>query len=159
MKSSKYISTMTHPLKYRLAMLVKLPSAVFWGMRINTLNEIECMVSLPYRWSTKNPFKSIYFGALSGAGELATGALAQLAVIEKGSFSMLVVGFQAEFYKKADQKVFFHCCQGAEVRTLLDQLQQAGDSGQITLFAEGWNKEKELVAKISVTWSFKRRKV
>ncbi|MFN4121846.1 MAG: PaaI family thioesterase [Flavobacteriales bacterium] len=159
MKPSRYISTMTHPLKFCFAMLYQLPSAVFWGMRINTLNETECMVSLPYRWSTKNPFKSTYFAALSGAGELATGALAQLAVIEKGSFSMLVVGFKAEFYKKADQKVFFHCRQGAEVRILLDQLQKAGDSGQITLFAEGLNKEKELVAKISVTWSFKRRKV
>lgn len=157
MEAKKYIATMVHPLKYWFTMLFKLPSAVFWGLRIQILNEMECRVSLPYSWSTKNPFKSIYFAALSGAGELATGALAQLATLENGSFSMLVVGFQAEFLKKAQQKVIFRCNQGAQVRQLLDRLQQPGDTGQITLFAEGLNRNEELVARVAVTWSFKRR--
>jgi acyl-coenzyme A thioesterase PaaI-like protein len=158
MTKSKYIKTVTSPLKFKLWALLKLPSANFWGLRVKSLSEERCEVSLPYQWSTKNPFKSIYFAALAGAGELATGALGQLALAERGSFAMLVVDFRAEFLKKANQKIVFSCEQGAELNQMLDKLENPGDSNQITLIAIGKNPEGEIVAKMFVTWSYKRRK-
>jgi hypothetical protein len=157
MTRKKYIEVMTSPLKFKLAMLFKLPSALFWGMRIQKLNLSNCEVAIPYRWSTKNPFRSIYFAALAGAGELATGALAQLSLCERGAFSMLVVDFKAEFVKKAETKIVFSCNQGEELNTMLNNLKESGDSDRITLLAEGKNKHGETIGKMHVTWSFKKK--
>jgi len=158
MTKSKYIATLLNPLKFRLWMFMKLPSAYFWGLRVLKLDMNECAVTIPYSWNTKNPFQSIYFAALAGSGELATGALGQLAIMERGSIAMLVVDFRAEFLKKANQKTTFTCEQGAAVNQLLDTLKQPGDSGKITLIATGKNPAGEEVAKMHVTWSFKKRK-
>jgi hypothetical protein len=91
------------------AMLFKLPTAVFWRLKMVHLDGEKCLVSIPYFWRSQNPFKSIYFAALAGAAELSTGALCQLALAGKGAFSMLVVDFRAEYSKKANTKTTFSC--------------------------------------------------
>lgn len=151
-----YQKRMKNPFVFWIIMLVKLPSAVFWGFRINVLNAEKCEVSLPYSWRTQNPFKSIYFAALAGAAELSTGALCQLAMSGKGKFSMLVVEFRAEYFKKADQKITFTCNQGLELMRLLDSL-EVSETAQLQLNSSGSNKQNEEVAKFYVTWSFRRK--
>ncbi|MBC6367807.1 DUF4442 domain-containing protein [Algoriphagus sp. AK58] len=151
-----YQKKMTHPLIFWLAMLVKLPSAIFWRLRIKTLNQSTCEVTIPYFWRSQNPFKSIYFAALAGAAELSTGALCQLALAGRGPFSMLVVDFRAEYFKKANTKITFSCDQGEELFSLIEQL-NPGDSSQLTLISTGKNTSGETVAKFYVTWSFKRK--
>lgn len=151
-----YQKKMTHPLIFWLAMLVKLPSAIFWRLRIKTLNQSTCEVTIPYFWRSQNPFKSIYFAALAGAAELSTGALCQLALAGRGPFSMLVVDFRAEYFKKANTKITFSCDQGEELFSLIEQL-NPGNSSQLTLISTGKNTSGETVAKFYVTWSFKRK--
>lgn len=151
-----YQKKMTHPLIFWLAMLVKLPSAIFWRLRIKTLNQSTCEVTIPYFWRSQNPFKSIYFAALAGAAELSTGALCQLALAGRGPFSMLVVDFRAEYFKKANTKITFSCDQGEELFSLIEQL-NPGDSSQLTMISTGKNTSGETVAKFYVTWSFKRK--
>ena len=155
-KAFDYQRRMTNPIVFWLAMLVKLPSAIFWRLRIKALNAEKCQVSIPYFWRSQNPFKSIYFAALAGAAELSTGALCQLALAGKGAFSMLVVDFRAEYYKKANTKITFTCEQGTELFHLIDEL-KVGDTNQLTMISEGKNSSGELVAKFYVTWSFKRK--
>lgn len=151
-----YRKKMLNPLVFRIAMLSKLPSAVFWGLKMLSLDREKCQVSIPYRWSTQNPFKSIYFAALAGAAELSTGALCQLALAGKGSFSMLVVDFRAEYFKKANTKISFSCNQGTELFELIEGL-NPGDTAQLTMISTGKNTSDEVVAKFYVTWSFKRK--
>lgn len=155
-KALDYQKKMKNPFVFWIIMLVKLPSAVFWGFRIKELNAEKCEVSLPYSWRTQNPFNSIYFAALAGAAELSTGALCQLAMSGKGKFSMLVVAFRAEYFKKADQKTTFTCNQGLELMRLLDSL-EVSETAQLQLISSGSNKRNEEVAKFYVTWSFKRK--
>ena len=100
--------------------------------------------------------KSIYFAALAGAAELSTGALCQLALAGKGSFSMLVVDFRAEYSKKANTKILFTCEQGAELFSLIDTL-KPGETNQLTMLSIGKNKAGEEVARFFITWSFKRK--
>jgi hypothetical protein len=138
------------------AMLFKLPTAVFWRLKMVRLNRQHCVVSIPYFWRSQNPFKSIYFAALAGAAELSTGALCQLALAGKGPFSMLVVDFRAEYSKKASTKTTFSCEQGAEVFDLVDSL-NPGESKQITMVSYGKNTAGEEVARFFITWSFKRK--
>ncbi|SDD52779.1 protein of unknown function [Algoriphagus faecimaris] len=151
-----YQKKMSSPVIFWFAMLFKLPSAVFWRLKIKSLDAKKCEVSIPFFWRSQNPFKSIYFAALAGAAELSTGALCQLALAGKGSFSMLVVDFRAEYFKKANQKITFTCDQGAELFQLIDQL-QVGENNQLTMISEGKNQSGDLVARFHVTWSFKRK--
>lgn len=151
-----YQKKMGNPLYFWFAMLVKLPSAVFWKFRIKKLDAEKCMVTIPYSWRTQNPFKSIYFAAMAGAAELSTGALCQLAISGLGKYSMLVVDFRAEYFKKANQKISFTCEQGVELFTLLESM-QPNDTGKLTMVSSGKNPQDEEVAKFYVTWSFKRK--
>ena len=151
-----YQKKMCNPLIFWFAMLVKLPTAVFWRLKMVRLDREHCVVSIPYFWRSQNPFKSIYFAALAGAAELSTGALCQLALAGKGSFSMLVVDFRAEYSKKANTKILFTCEQGAELFSLIDTL-KPGETNQLTMLSIGRNKAGEEVARFFITWSFKRK--
>jgi len=151
-----YQRKMTNSFVFWWAMLIKLPSAIFWKFRIKSLDVEKCKVTIPYSWRTQNPFKSIYFAALAGAAELSTGALCQLALAGNGAFSMLVVDFRAEYHKKANQKITFSCEQGKEVFQLIESL-KVGENNQLTMVSEGRNPSGELVARFFVTWSFKRK--
>jgi hypothetical protein len=151
-----YQKKMSNPLIFWFAMLFKLPTAVYWGLRMVYLDGQKCQVSIPYFWRSQNPFKSIYFAALAGAAELSTGALCQLALAGKGSFSMLVVDFRAEYSKKANTKILFTCEQGAELFSLIESL-KPGESNQLTMLSIGKNKAGEEVARFFITWSFKRK--
>lgn len=155
-EAEKYLSRMTNPLIFWWAMLFKLPSAVFWRLKIKSLSLSHCEVSIPFFWRSQNPFQSIYFAALAGAAELSTGALCQLAMAGKGSFSMLVVDFRAEYHKKANQTITFACDQGQELIALIEAL-QPGETNTLTMISTGRNQTGEIVAKFYVTWSFKRK--
>ncbi len=151
-----YQRKMTNPVIFWFAMLFKLPSAVFWRLKIKTLSTQKCKVTIPFFWRSQNPFKSIYFAALAGAAELSTGALCQFALAGKGQFSMLVVDFRAEYSKKANSKITFSCEQGEELFDLINQM-PVGQTAQLTMISAGKNSADETVAKFFVTWSFKRK--
>ncbi|MEK7199004.1 MAG: DUF4442 domain-containing protein, partial [Bacteroidota bacterium] len=51
----------TSPLKFRLFMLQRLPSALFAGLRVASLDEQQAVVTVTYKWFNRNPFRSMYF--------------------------------------------------------------------------------------------------
>src|ERR1700743_3919580 len=88
------------PLKFRLYLLTKLPAAFFAGLRVAKADADHCVITIPYRWSTRNPFRSIYFACLGMAAEMSTGILAMSAVYgRQPRVSMLVLGMEAGFFK------------------------------------------------------------
>lgn len=155
-KAIDYQKKMLNPIVFWFAMLAKLPSAIFWRLRIKTLTTEKCEVTIPYFWRSQNPFQSIYFAAMAGAAELSTGALCQLALAGRGKFSMLVVDFRAEYFKKANEKITFTCVQGVELFELLESMQVNG-TGQLMMISSGKSPSGEEVARFYVTWSFKRK--
>ncbi|RPA67184.1 DUF4442 domain-containing protein [Cyclobacteriaceae bacterium YHN15] len=155
-KAKQYQKRMSNPFIFWWAMFFKLPSAVFWRLKINSISEEKCEVTIPYFWRSQNPFQSIYFAAMAGAAELSTGALCQLSMAGKGKFSMLVVDFRAEYHKKANQKITFTCNQGKELNELINELKPE-ETAKLTMVSTGTNPQGEVVAKFYVTWSFKRK--
>lgn len=155
-QAKDYQNKMTKTIVFWFAMLAKLPSAIFWRLRIKTLSTEECEVTIPYFWRSQNPFKSIYFAAMAGAAELSTGALCQLALAGKGKFSMLVVDFRAEYFKKANEKITFTCNQGNELFELIEGI-EVNKTGQLMMISSGKSPSGEEVARFYVTWSFKRK--
>ncbi len=73
-----YRDAIVHPLKYRFYMLWRLPSLIFWGVKVARIDETASTVTLKHKWTNQNPFGSVYFSALNGAAELSTGILVQV---------------------------------------------------------------------------------
>lgn len=153
----KYKSWALSTWRFKWVMLNKLPSLVFWGISVKSLSQDHCEVVLPFSYTTQNPFRSIYFGALSGASELATGALLQMLLSANFSHSMLVTHFEASFTKKATTAIVFTCNQGPEILEVLNSLQHAGDSTSMVLYATGRNSHGEEVMRGSITWAIRRK--
>lgn len=157
MDKDKTRKKLLNPWSFKFWMWTRLPSVGFWGIRVMEIDSEKCVVKLPFSWFTQNPFKSIYFSALAGAAELSTGLLCQYYLSYLGNFSMLVIGFKAEFTKKATSDILFSCHQGSELNHVLKNLTEKGDSNTLVMISEGFNVEGQRVARMEITWSFKRK--
>lgn len=149
---------MTHPLKSRAFLLLKLPAAFFSGVRIKSISAEKCEVSIPYKWFSQNPFRSTYFACLAMAAEMSTGVLGLMQVIErKPSVSMLVVNLEANYFKKAVDLTTFVCEDGKQIEKLVDEAIATGEARSIKAKSVGKNKAGEIVAEFYITWSFKSK--
>ena len=150
---------MTSPLKFRMFLLSKLPSAYFSGVRVKSLDENKCEVTVPFKWFSQNPFRSTYFACLSMAAEMSTGALALGHLFKrKPLVSMLVVKTEGEYFKKAVDKTTFVCEDGSQIKKMIEEAVESGDGRTIRAKTIGKNKAGELVAEFFITWSFKAKK-
>ena len=150
---------MTSPVKFRMFLLSKLPSAFFSGVRVKGLDENKCEVTVPFKWFSQNPFRSTYFACLSMAAEMSTGALALGHLYKrKPPVSMLVIKTEGEYFKKAVDKTAFVCEAGSEIKRIIDEAVATGEAKTIRARSVGKNKAGELVAEFYITWSFKTKK-
>lgn len=160
MNSTKqqFIQLIQHPVKFRMFLLLKLPSAFFSGVRVKVINESKAVVSVPYKWFSQNPFKSTYFACLAMAAEMSTGLLAMTHTYKSvPSISMLVVGLEANYFKKATALTLFTCNDGEAIRSTIDEAINSGEGRTIQTKSEGRNLEGELIAEFLITWSFKKK--
>jgi hypothetical protein len=155
----KFIQFVQRPVKFRLFLLSKLPSAFFSGVRVKFLDENKSEVTVPYKWFSQNPFKSTYFACLAMAAELSTGLLAMMNVHEKNpAISMLVISLEANYFKKATGITTFVCEDGLAVNNIVESAITSGESKTIKCKSVGKNKDGEIVAEFFITWSFKVKK-
>jgi hypothetical protein len=156
--ATDFIRSMTRPFKFRMFILFKLPSAFIAGVRIKYMDENKCVVTIPYKWLTQNPFKSTYFACLSMAAEMSTGALALAHLYKKDpAVSMLVVKVNSDYYKKAAGRSTFTCEDGAQLKQTIEKAIATGEAQSFAARSVGRNAEGEVVAEFLVTWSFKAR--
>ncbi len=154
--SNKIIQLAQNNFKMRLFMLMKLPFGFLAGLRVTAITPKKAVVSIPYKYLTKNPFRSIYFAALSMAAELSTGILALAAVEEtKKPISLLVLDMKASFIKKATGKIIFTCNEGEKIFSAVQKCLES-DEGQVaTIKSIGVDKNGNDVATFEFTWTFK----
>lgn len=154
-----FIRMMQNPLKLRLFLFTKIPSAFFSGVRIRNISEERCVVTVPFRWYTQNPFRSTYFACQAMAAEMSTGALVMSHIYNKvPSVSMLVTGMTAEYFKKADNRTTFICKDGLAIRDAVEEAIETNGSNVITVKSIGTNPQGELISEFTFTWSLKVRK-
>lgn len=154
----KFLRLVNNPFKFRLFLLAKLPAAYFSGVKVRYADEDKCVVTIPYKWFSKNPFRSTYFACLSMAAEMSTGVLAMGHTYRQSpSVSMLVVRVEANFMKKATGITTFLCEDGSRIRAAVRQTMASGKPASLSAFAAGKNKEGETVAEFNITWSFKAK--
>lgn len=145
--------------KAAVFLFTKLPSAYFSGVRIKRIDRSECEVAIPYKWFSRNPFRSTYFACLSMAAEMSTGALCMGYIYQRNpSVSMLVVKMESAYFAKATGKTKFVCKDGNEIAATIEKAIAAGEAHTIIAKSTGTNESGELVAEMLVTWSVKARK-
>lgn len=153
-----FIKLMKHPVKFRMFLFSKLPSAFFAGVRLREIDGKQCVVAIPYKWFSQNPFRSTYFACLSMAAEMSTGALAMAHLYKiDPPVSMLVTALEGSFQKKATDITTFICEDGELIRQTIAAAITSGDGKVVRAKSVGRNQAEEIVAEFYVTWSFKKR--
>jgi hypothetical protein len=146
------------PLLFRFYLLSSLPSAFFAGLRVRQFTPDLAAVSVPYKWFTRNPFRSTYFACLAMAAEMSTGLLAMSNVYKRTPrVSMLVTNLEANYFKKATGRTLFTCADGALIRAAIEKAIATGEGQTIRARSAGANPSGELIAEFFITWSFKAK--
>jgi hypothetical protein len=153
-----FIQLIKHPVKFRMFLLMKLPSAFFCGVRVQHISKEKTEVTVPYKWLSQNPFKSTYFACLAMAAEMSTGLLAMMNTHKnKPAVSMLVVGLQAIYHKKATGITTFTCNDGNAMSETIQAAIQTGEGKTFKANSVGRNAAGEVVAEFFIEWSFKAK--
>lgn len=156
--TAAFISKVRNRILFRLYMLIKLPAAYFSGLQVVAIDEEQCIVSVPFKWFSQNPFRSTYFACLAMAAEMSTGLLALAQIYQrKPQVSMLVVKLEATYHKKATAVTYFTCKAGAEMKAAIEKSIATGDAQTVIALAEGLDATGNAIASFQITWSFKKK--
>ncbi len=158
-KQKKLASQVTSGFKFPLYLMKSLPMGWLAGLRVRELTPNKCTTSVPFKNLNKNPFKSIYFAVQSMAAELSTASSCLLAITGKTpSVAFIIVDLKANFTKKATDRVYFTCEDGAKAFEAVDRCIETGEAAEATFKTVGTMKDGTIVSEFEFTWSFKQRK-
>lgn len=137
-------------------LLFKIPIAKIAGLKLHSFNEDKSQLSVRLGWLNQNPFKSMFWAVQGMAAELSTGTLCINKIRKSGKkISMLVIGLEANFTKKAVGKIIFTCDQGKELDEVLQKAIETGEGQTLKMRSAGIDEKGDQVAEFFFTWSFK----
>ena len=146
------------PLGFRLFLWKQLPLAAFAGLRLRSLDEGGCTVTLPGGWRTQNPFRSTYFAAQAMAAEMSTGAPAMVLVQgSEAKVALLVTEVRARYTKKVVGVSQFTFREIGEMAETVERAARTGEPATYVARSIGKNASGDVASEFEVTWSFKRR--
>ncbi len=132
----------------------KLPSAFLCGVRVKSINEQQCVVSVKHRWINQNPFNSMYFAVQAMAAELSTGALVLSQIQNSGKkISMLVANNKSNFTKKATGRISFTCNDGLLIEKAIQQAVATGEGQTVWMKSVGIDQKGDQVSEMDFEWS------
>jgi Domain of unknown function (DUF4442) len=132
----------------------KLPSAYLCGVRVKSINEQQCVVSVKHRWINQNPFNSMYFAVQAMAAELSTGALVLSQINNsRKKISMLVANNKSNFTKKATGRITFTCNDGLLIEKAIQQAVATGEGQTIWMKSIGIDQKGDQVSEMDFEWS------
>ncbi len=144
--------------KINTFIILKLPSAFLCGVRVKTIDNNNCTVTVKHRWINQNPFKSMYFAVQAMGAELSTGALV-MKHIQKSEkkISMLVANNKSSFTKKATGTITFTCNEGHLVEQAIQIAIATGEGQTFWVKSIGTNEKGEKVSEMDFEWSIKSK--
>jgi len=147
------------PRKINTFNIFKLPAVFLTGVRVKTINNEICTVTVKHKWINQNPFKSMFWAVQGMAAELTTGALVMDKIQQSGKkISMLVLNNKASFTKKATGRITFTCSQGLEIDNTIIKAIETGEGQTIWLNSIGTNSEGIKVSDFNFEWTLKLKK-
>ena len=154
----KFADSILSGFKQWFWLLFKLPAAWFMGVTLRKLDHERAEVTLPYRWSSQNPFRSTYFAAQAAAAEFSTGVLAMMAIQGRGEISMLVAGLEGKFTKKAVSTTTFTCLDAPKFFEAVAKAIETGEGQTVIAESVGVQADGTEVSRFKFAWSFKTKK-
>ena len=137
-------------------LLFKLPSAFFCGVRVQTINASQCVVSVKHRWINQNPFQSMYFAVQAMGAELSTGALVMYHIQKSGrKISMLVANNKGNFTKKATGRITFTSNDGHLIEAAIKETIATGEGQTFWMKSIGMNEQGVQVSEMDFEWSIR----
>lgn len=144
------------PAKFNQFLFFKLPSAFWCGVRVKTVTDTTCIVTVKHRWINQNPFNSMYFAVQAMAAEMATGALVIAQIKNSGNnISMLVANNKSNFSKKATGLITFTCQDGNLIDQAIKQTIATGEGQTFWMKSIGVNQQGIQVSEMDFEWSVK----
>lgn len=136
----------------------KLPSAYLCGVRVKSIDNEKCVVTVKHRWINQNPFNSMYFAVQAMAAELTTGALVMDKIQKSGkNFSMLVISNKSQFLKKATGQITFVCQDAHLVEAAILKNSTNGEGQSFWMKSIGINQEGVQVCEMDFEWSIRQK--
>ncbi|WP_396196796.1 DUF4442 domain-containing protein [Flavobacterium sp.] len=146
------------PAKLNLFSFFKLPAAFWSGVRVRSISNTSCEVTVKHRWFNQNPFQSMYFAVQAMAAEMTTGVLVMLHIKASGkNVSMLVAQNKSVFTKKATGRITFVCSQGDAIKEAINEAIASKEGKTIWLTSIGKNANGEQVSEMQFEWTLKVR--
>ena len=144
------------PAKLNIFLFFKLPAAFWSGVRVKSISEGQCIVTVKHRWFNQNPFKSMYFAVQAMAAELTTGALVMMQIKKsEKKISMLVANNNGNFSKKATGRIIFICNDGHLIEDAIKKTVATGEGQTVWMKSIGVNEKGEQVSEMNFEWSIK----
>lgn len=92
------------------------------------------------------------------AAEMSSGVLALVHTYPcKPKVSMLVLGMQAEFIKKAKGQIRFICSDGEKIKAAVVQAIASGEGIVCETISEGMDELGNCIARFKINWTFKQK--
>jgi hypothetical protein len=134
----------------------KIPIAKIAGLKLHHFDHQKSQILVKHSWINQNPFKSMFWAVQGMAAEFSTGILCIDKIQKSGQkISMLVVGLEANFTKKATGKIIFTCDQGAELDAVLGKAIVSKEGQILKMRSIGIDEKGDQVSEFFFTWSFK----
>ena len=154
--TSKIRKLAIKPFFFKTYLLLKLPMGFLSGMRIRKIDEDKCIVTVPYKWMNKNPFKSTFWAVLGMGAEMNTAALIlQYTYNHQPSISTLPLKCECEFLKKATGVTQFNCNDGLLVKEKISNAIKTKEPVIIEAYSTGTDENSETICRFKFTWSVK----
>ena len=146
------------PAKFNQFLFFKLPSAFWCGVRVKTVTDTTCIVTVKHRWINQNPFNSMYFAVQAMAAEMATGALVIAQIKNSGkNISMLVANNKSNFSKKATGLITFTCKDGNLIEQAIKQTIATGEGQTFWMKSIGTDEKGIQVSEMDFEWSVRAK--
>ena len=143
---------------FKQIMTTQIPIAWIAGIRLHSWedNKVETKVKLGFL--NQNPFKSIFWAVQGMAAEFSSGLMASAKIQQSGAnVSMLVLGMQSKFLKKAVGRIIFSCDQGEEIDAAIKKAIETKEGVTLVVRSKGIDEENDVVSEFEFTWTFKVR--
>ncbi|MFC4097168.1 DUF4442 domain-containing protein [Euzebyella saccharophila] len=142
--------------KFNQFTFLKLPAAWWTGVRVKSINEGSCVVTVKHSWRNQNPFKSMFWAVQGMAAELSTGAMVINQIRQSGKkISMLVANNNANFSKKATGRITFTCNDGHLIKEAIDKTVATGEGQTFWMKSVGVNEDGIVVSTFNFEWTVK----
>lgn len=140
--------------KFNTFTFFKLPAAWWTGVRVKSITEQQCVVTVKHGWRNQNPFKSMFWAVQGMAAELSTGAMVISQIRDSGKkISMLVQNNNANFSKKATGRITFTCTDGHLIQEAIDKTLANGEGHTFWMKSVGINEDGIVVSTFNFEWT------